>query len=78
MSFEPRDATSKRVFELAVRLVGERYRDVIETVYSIGVVDGQLKAIERTPTTCALWTSTKEGPRHDHQAPRNATAVDVR
>jgi len=47
MSFEPRDETSKRVFESAVRLVGERYRDVIETVYSIGIVDGQLKVINR-------------------------------
>ena len=47
MSFEPRDETSKRVLESAVRMLGEQYRDVIETVYSVGVIDGQLRAIDR-------------------------------
>lgn len=58
MSFEPQNEATRRILESAVRLLGEYNRDLVNTIYALGVVDGQVRALG-----CPLELVTRNGEK---------------
>lgn len=43
----PLDARTQRLLDQAVQTVGHQHRSMIESVYSLGCLDGQIRALDR-------------------------------
>lgn len=50
----PLDARTARLLDQAVQAVGEQHRSMIESVYSLGCIDGQIQALDRAKASMAL------------------------
>lgn len=47
MRFQSHDEASKRMIESAIKVLGEHQRELVVAIYSLGVVDGQIKGLDR-------------------------------